>query len=161
MEEVQEKDFDYALMMDSLEYMEDEVDCIKRISERLKSGSYIFFTVPSFQKLYSQHDIIVKLLRRYDRRYFDQIISKIPELVKVEEHYFYFSLFCVRCLQKWMHLPIDPKQKVTTGWRFSENGIITKVVVGFLNLDFKIGSFLSKHRIYLPGLSLLIICRRE
>lgn len=161
LEEIQDNDFDYALMMDSLEYMEDEAGYIRKLSDKIKSGGYIFFTVTAFQKLYSAHDIHVKALRRYDRKSFDKIIKKVPKVEKVEEHYFYFSLLCVRATQVGLHLPIDPKQKITTGWRFKEDGLITKLVVGFLNLDFKIGQFLNKHKICLPGLSLLIVCRKE
>lgn len=161
LEEIPENDFDYALMMDSLEYMEDEAAYIRQLSDKLKSGAYIFFTVTAFQKLYSAHDIHVKALRRYDRKSFAEILSKLPQVEKVEEHYFYFSLLCVRAIQVGLHLPIDPKQKITTGWRFKEDSLITKLVVGTLNLDFKIGQFLSRHGICLPGLSLLVVCRKK
>lgn len=161
LEEIPEENFDYAMMMDSLEYIEDDVAYIKKLSDKVKSGGYIFFTLPSFQKLFSQHDIIVKNLRRYDRKSFGQIINKTPRVKIVEEHYFYFSLLCVRYLQKSLHLSIDPKQKVTTGWKFNEKNLITKVVSGILTLDFEIGHFLSKHGICLPGLSLFVVCRKE
>lgn len=161
LEEISENDFDYALMMDSLEYMEDEAEYVRKLSDKIKSGGYIFFTVTAFQKLYSAHDIHVKALRRYDRKSFAKIISKVSQVEKIEEHYFYFSLFCVRAVQVGLHLPIDPKQKITTGWRFKEDGIVTKLIVGVLNLDFKIGRFLSHHGIYLPGLSLLVVCRKK
>ena len=161
LEEIEENNFDYALMMDSLEYMEDEVEYVKKLCGKLKPGGMIFFTLPSFQKLFSEHDVIVKLLRRYDRKSFARIIDEIPEIEIVEEHFFYFSLLCVRCLQKWLHLPIDPKHEVTTGWRFEEKGIVTKLVTGFLNLDYRTGAFLNKHNIWLPGLSLFIVCRKD
>lgn len=161
LEEIKENDFDYALMMDSLEYMKDEVEYVKKLCSRLKRGGMIFFTVPAFPKLFSEHDVIVKLLRRYDRKSFARIIDEIPEIEMVEEHFFYFSLLCVRCLQKWLHLPIDPKHKVTTGWKFDEKGPVTKLVTGFLDLDYRICAFLNKHGIWLPGLSLFIVCRKK
>lgn len=161
LEETGENDFDYALMMDSLEYMEDEVEYVTKLCGRLKPGGLIFFTVPSFQKLFSEHDVIVKLLRRYDRKSIAHIMEKIPEIEIVEEHFFYFSLLCVRCLQKWLNLSIDPKHEVTTGWKFEEKGLVTRLVTGFLNLDYKICAFLNRHKIWLPGLSLFIVCRKK
>lgn len=161
LERVPENDFDYAVMMDLLEYIEDEAEYIRKLSSKVKSGGYIFLTATAFQKLYSAHDIHVKALRRYDRKSFAEIISRVPKTEKVEEYYFYFSLFCVRAAQVGLHLPIDPNEKITTGWRFKEDGLITKLVVGFLNLDFKIGQFLGRHRLYLPGLSLWVVCRKK
>lgn len=161
LEEIQENNFDYALMMDSLEYMDDDVAYLKKLCNKLKPGSYIFFTLPSFQKLFSQHDIIVKQLRRYDMKSFSKVINEIPQIEIVEKHYFYFSLLCIRYLQKCLHLSIDPKHKVTTGWKFNEQSLITRLVTGVLNLDFKLGHFLSKHGICVPGLSLFVVCRKE
>lgn len=161
LEEIQANNFDYALMMDSLEYMEDDVAYLKKLNDKLKPGSYIFFTLPAFQKLFSQHDVIVKQLRRYDIKSFSQVINEIPQIKIVEEHYFYFSLLCVRYLQKCLHLSIDPEHKVTTGWKFNERSLITRLVTGLLNLDFELGLFLSKHGICVPGLSMFVVCRKE
>ena len=106
-------------------------------------------------------DIHVKALRRYDRKSFAEIIRQVPKTQKVEAHYFYFSLFCVRAAQVGLHLPIDPKEKITTGWRFKEESLITKLIVGFLNVDFKIGQYLYRHGICLPGLSLWVVCQKK
>lgn len=111
--------------------------------------------------MFSEHDRIVGNLRRYDTKSFDKILKEIPELEKVESYYFYLSLFIVRLLQKVLHLPIDPEHKVTTGWEHSENGLLTKFVAGCLNLDFNIHKYLAKIGIRLPGLSLLVICRKK
>ena len=46
LEEIEENNFDYALMMDSLEYMEDEVEYVKKLCGKLKPGGMIFFTLP-------------------------------------------------------------------------------------------------------------------
>lgn len=160
-EEIGDDGFDYALLMDSLEYMEDDMEYITRLCEKLNRGAYMFFTLPAFQKLWSDHDVIVRLLRRYDRTSFLKQLAQIEQITIVEEHYFYFTLLCIRAIQKILHLPIDPKHKVTTGWRFQEKGWVTKLVTGCLNLDFKTGAFLSKHGICLPGLSLFVVCRKD
>lgn len=41
-EEIPQKSIDYAIMMDSLEYMERDVAYVKKISREIKSGGYFF-----------------------------------------------------------------------------------------------------------------------
>ncbi len=147
-------------MMDSLEYMEDDVEYVRKMSRKIKKGGYFFFTLPAFSALFSEHDKNVKNLRRYDSRSFDCVLERVQGLKKVEEHYFYTSLLLVRCTQKLFHLPIDPKHKVTTGWNFSESSFVTRLLTWCLNLDFLVNRLFSKMGIKLPGLSLLVVCRR-
>lgn len=160
LEEIEVQKFNYAIMMDSLEYMEDDVDYVTKVSNRLCKGGYFFFTLPAFPVLFSDHDIIVRNLRRYSRRSFFEVIHKVPGLKIVEDYNFYTSLFLVRFIQKFLHLPIDKEHKVTTGWRFNEKRLITRFVKGCLNLDFAINRALSKIGIRLPGLSMLVVCRK-
>lgn len=159
-EVIRKDSFDYMMMMDSLEYMEDDVEYIKKLVWKLEKNGYFFFTLPAFQFLFSDYDVNVRNLRRYDRKSFTDVLKKIPELEKVEEFYFYTSLFLVRFMQKMFHLPIDPEHKATANWKYAENGFVTKLLTGCLNLDFLVNRFLSKHKINLPGLSLCVICRK-
>lgn len=159
-EEIRKDSFDYMMMMDSLEYMEDDVEYIKKLVRKLEKNGYFFLTLPAFQFLFSDYDVNVRNLRRYDRKSFTDVLKKIPELEKVEEFYFYTSLFLVRFHHKMFHLPIDPEHKVTANWKYAENGFVTKLLTGCLNLDFLVNRFLSKHKINLPGLSLCVISRK-
>lgn len=161
LEEIEEKKFDYAMMMDSLEYMEDDVLYVRKVTERLKKGGYFFLTLPACPLLFSEHDINVKNLRRYNRKSFGALLRQVPELKKIEEYNFYTLLFAVRFWQKMLHLKIDPEHKVTTGWKFGERSIITKLVEGCLNLDFAVNKMLGKAGIHLPGLSMLVVCRKR
>ena len=160
LEEIEKKDFDYAVMMDSLEYMEDDAAYVRKVAERLKSGGYFFFTLPAFPILFSDYDVNIKNLRRYSRKTFGEVLRKVPELKKVEEHNFYTSLFLVRFLQKMLRLPIDPDHKFTANWEYSEKSFITKLLTGILNLDFAVNRMLSRAGVRLPGLSMLVICRK-
>lgn len=160
LEDIQAEDVDYVIMMDSLEYMEDDVEYIRKVSRRIKKGGFFFFTLPAFPILFSDYDIKIKNLRRYSRKSFSEVLNKIPELKKVEEHNFYFSLFTVRFAQKMLHLPIDPECKFTAGWKFNQKNLITRFLVAILNLDFGICRLLSKSGIRIPGLSMLVVCRK-
>lgn len=160
LEEIEVQRFDYAIMMDSLEYMEDDVDYVTKVSSRLCKGGYFFFTLPAFPVLFSDHDVNVRNLRRYSRKSFFEVVHRVPGLKIIEDYNFYTSLFIVRFIQKFLHLPIDKKHKVTTGWRFNEKGLITRFVKGCLNLDYAVNRTLSKIGIRLPGLSMLVVCKK-
>ena len=160
LEEIEDGKFDYAIMMDSLEYMKDDVAYVTKVSSRLRKGGYFFFTLPAFPMLFSEHDVHVKNLRRYSRQSFYKLIGQVPGLEIKEDYNFYTSLFLVRFLQKFLHLPIDKEQKVTAKWGFKETGLITRFFTGCLNLDFAVNKALSKIGIRLPGLSMLVVCRK-
>lgn len=160
LEDVQAEGVDYAMMMDSLEYMEDDVEYVRKISQRIKKGGFFFFTLPAYPALFSDYDVKVRNLRRYSRKSFSEVLNKVTELEKIEEHNFYLSLFTVRLVQKTLHLPIDPKNKVTAGWEYDRKNPITGLLTAILNLDFGICRLLGKAGIRIPGLSMLVVCRK-
>lgn len=160
LEDVQAEDVEYAIMMDSLEYMEDDVEYVRKVSWRIKKGGFFFFTLPAYPTLFSEYDVKVRNLRRYSRKSFSEVLNNVPELEKIEEHNFYFSLFAIRLAQKMLHLPIDPNNKVTAGWKFKRENPITRLLTAILNLDFGICRLLCKAGIRIPGLSMLVVCRR-
>ena len=98
LEEIPEESVDYAIMMDSLEYMEDDVDYVRKMSDKIKKGGYFFLTLPAFQILFSDHDVNVKNLRRYSRKTFDGVLEKIPELERLR-----IIIFTQACF--WSDLP--------------------------------------------------------
>lgn len=146
--------FDFSVMMDSLEYMQDDREYISKLMLRVRRGGYMFFTIPAYTSLFSDHDVHVGNLRRYNRKDIEKLFSDIDGLEIVYSRHFYFSLYLVRLFQVLTKIKIDPEQKVTTGWKFKEDGWITRVVKGVLNFDYLIGR-------YLPGLSLMIVCVRK
>ena len=160
LEEIQEKSFDYAIMMDSLEYMEDDVEYVRKITDKLKKGGYFLVTLPAYPILFSDYDVNIKNLRRYDRKTFAKVWEQIPGLRREEEYYFYTSLFMVRFVQKFLRLPIDPNHNFTANWKYSEKGLITGLLTVCLNIDFAMNKGLSRLGIYLPGLSMLTVLRK-
>ena len=145
--------------MDSLEYMPDDSQYLCKLANKIKNGGYIFLTLPSFQFLRSEHDENVGNLRRYSESSVKNMINKCNgELKIVKMHYFYFSLLVVRVLQKVLHIPIDPEHKVTTGWKFDRNSIITRLVIRILIIDYH---FCKLSKGMVPGLSLMVALKKE
>lgn len=160
LEDVKAENMDYAIMMDSLEYMEDDVDYVKKMTQKIRKGGYFFFTLPAFPILFSDYDVKIKNLRRYSHRTFDKVLDKVPELKKVEAHNFYTSLFAIRFVQKMLHLPIDPHCRFTANWSLAQDNILTKILTTCLNIDFGFNRMLGRIGIRLPGLSMIIVCRK-
>ena len=83
--------FDYSVMMDSLEYFPDDRAYLEKLVSRVKPGGYMFFSLPAYSKLYSDHDRHVGNLRRYDPEETKALISGIDGLEVVYSRHFYFN----------------------------------------------------------------------
>lgn len=153
-------DADLILMLDSMEFLEDEAAMLRALSARLKEGRYIILCMPAFPFLFSQHDVVAKSLRRYDKKYMRGLLAEVPELQPVRQHYFYTSLFLVRLFQKLSGASFDPAHRAIVGWRYPENHPVTKLAVWALNLDYGVNALLGRAGLDLPGLSLMLICKK-
>ena len=146
--------FDFILMMDVLEHIEDDFSYLDKIRrEYLNGGGYIFITVPAFQSLYSLHDKELKHFRRYNHAELKSLVEKCG-LKEISWSYFYFSLIFARLLTK-------NKTENLSGWQKSAESLATKLFVRVLNADFAFCRLLSKIALHLPGLSLLAVCKAQ
>jgi SAM-dependent methyltransferase len=156
-----EKSFDGLILMDVLEHIEDDDAFLKEALDKLVSGGALFMTVPAMQFLFSSHDRFLGHYRRYSRKRLLALLGKNE--VEVERcFYFYTALFFFRLasLVKDRLMP-EKKQTGLGTWRFPEKHLVTRSIIRFLNTDFFTNSILDKRRIYLPGLSLVAVCRKK
>ncbi|GBU25797.1 hypothetical protein R83H12_02455 [Fibrobacteria bacterium R8-3-H12] len=148
-----------VVMMDVLEHIENDKSFLNEILKKVSKDDLIFVTVPAFQQLFSNHDVFLKHYRRYNKQQLLDLVRSCN--LNVERcHYFYASLFFAR----WAGLLLKKEKSVDKevgigGWNFSDKHIITRIIYAILNIDFCICSFFAKFNIYLPGLSLLAICK--
>ena len=143
--------FNYILMMDVLEHIEDDAAYLTDILKYLAPNGKVIITVPAFMKLYSLHDRELRHYRRYEHQSLLRVIEK-SGLVEERWSYFYFSLIIGR-------LVTMNRTENLSGWNYTETDLKTKIVLNVLNADFDILTFLSKCGIHLPGLSLLSVCK--
>ena len=141
--------FDYILMMDVIEHIEDGVAYLANILKYLKEGGKVIITVPAFMALYSLHDRELQHYRRYSHQSLGRVIKE-SGLIELKWSYFYFSLIIGRLLTM-------NRTKNLGNWNYSETDFKTKLITCILNLDFDVLTFLSKLGFHLPGLSLLSI----
>ena len=64
---VPEAYYDLVALLDVLEHIEDDQAALRAIAKRLKPGGAILITVPSFQWMWSAHDVVNHHHRRYSK----------------------------------------------------------------------------------------------
>ena len=144
--------FDFILMMDVLEHIEDDRGYLKEVTRKyLNGGGYIVITVPAFNSLYSLHDEELRHFRRYNHRELKAVITE-SGLRETRWTYFYLSLILGRLLTK-------NKTENLSKWTRPAADFITRFVEWVLNTDFAVCSALSRIAVHVPGLSLLSVCK--
>jgi SAM-dependent methyltransferase len=151
-----ENGLDCLIMMDVLEYIEDDKGFLNEAVGKLRENGVLLITVPAWQFLFSAHDIRSRHLRRYDKKRLLALLDQKNIRIK-RCHYFYAILFFSRLLGM-------ARNKNYTGndikWKYPENHFITILIRLILDIDFAISTILSKLFIQLPGLSILAVCRK-
>lgn len=158
-----ENSIDYIFLMDVLEHINTDLDFLKSLSTKLKTGGRIIITVPAWQKLFSKHDVYLQHFRRYSFKQLSKLVSK-TDLKIVKSHYFYSILIPLRILSlliERIKRSNSKDQKGIGSWKYGESSIITKTMYTILNLDFRINQFLNKTKIRMPGLSLFAVVIKE
>jgi SAM-dependent methyltransferase len=152
-----ENEFDCILMMDMLEYIKDDEDFLNKAAGKLKDGGMILITLPAWSFLFSVHDIRAQHIRRYDRKKFLELLKKGP--LQIEKcHYFYTILFFGRLIGMLKKSRYNGNE---IAWKYPEKHIVTVLVRLVLDIDFMINKILNKVAVLLPGLSLLIVCKKD
>lgn len=151
------------ILMDVLEHIDNDSAFLGAALEKISVDGLVVITVPSFQFLFSGHDKFLKHLRRYNKKRLLALIRS--HNLHIERcHYFYTSLFFIRILtlllKKRQKNSADKESGVGT-WRFNEKHIVTRLIYTILNIDFNVCGFFAKFKIFLPGLSLLAVCKKQ
>ena len=73
---IQKRKYDVILMMDVLEHIEDESAILREIKSHLKPDGILLLSVPAYQFLWSNHDILNMHYRRYNRNSLQKVIKE-------------------------------------------------------------------------------------
>jgi len=154
---------DSLIMMDVLEHIENADEFLKEVLTKLKPGGKIFITVPAMQFLFSSHDVFLKHYRRYSKKKLHKMLNTQNVIIE-ESNYFYTTLFFLRCISLLYEKIRFNSAGKSTGigmWSYSDKSFITRSLFHLLNIDFFICKLFGKFGIYIPGLSLLSVCRKK
>lgn len=92
-----DRQFDLAILMDVLEHVDDDASLLKESASHVKSGGFIFVTVPALPWLWSSHDIYLNHYRRYSLSNLKKLIQGVETVGLVSLHYFFFSPLLIAC----------------------------------------------------------------
>ena len=145
---------DICFMLDVLEHIEHDQAFLASLNRKLNEKGLLFITVPAYNFLFSEHDIFLKHFRRYDR---EELCRKLTEasFSVIDSGYFFFSLVVVRLLQKLLHM--RDSNEVGKGG----GSLLNTLFSWILYCDARIGHFLSRMGIILPGLSCWAIAEKR
>jgi len=146
---------DVILLMDVLEHIEKPgsfINTIKNLNP-VSNTTGFFITVPAFQQLFSKHDKELGHYKRYSRKELISLLTSNGFRIK-ESGYFFNNLVLIRGFQKLFNS--NPKSHSLYHWKAGK--LFTSLITTLFWMEFKISWYLSRIRIYLPGLTCYCIC---
>lgn len=152
-DEIYGNKFDYILLMDVLEHIEEDTSFMMNLHQYLLDGSILLITVPAFECLYSTHDEELHHFRRYNFKTLNKTLTGAGYKIN-DFSYFYLSLIFMRIIT-WN------KTENLGMWKHGEEKYITKIIKTCLNIDYLVLRTLKKLGICIGGLSLLAICHEN
>ena len=145
-----------VLLLDVIEHIENDIDFLKDLVMRkfISDDTLFFITVPAYQYLFCEHDVLLGHYRRYTNCMLKRHIEESGlEVVKLG--YFFFTLFLARNIEKLRNKHRDKTD--IAGWHGGK--FITSLIKNVLILDAMVMFIFQKLGIKLPGLSNYVICR--
>jgi 2-polyprenyl-3-methyl-5-hydroxy-6-metoxy-1,4-benzoquinol methylase len=77
---------------DVIEHIEDDVTAVSSLLKMTKPGGYVFSTVPAFNQLWNNHDVMERHKRRYSMRQLQKLfLDQGAEIISCR--YLFFSIF--------------------------------------------------------------------
>lgn len=122
-------EFDAVLLMDVIEHVEDSVDLLTESSRVLAPGGLMFVTVPAFNFLWSEHDVINHHFRRYTKRALAAELAAAG-LVIDRNSYFFASLVIPKLVTKY--LPVSEAEVGST------SGILHRTMTRLISVEYRL-----------------------
>ena len=107
------KKFDFITMLDVVEHIDDDVQCLSTISNWLTEGGLLFLTVPAYQWLWSGEDYVSHHVRRYSRKRLEETVQKAGFVIE-KISYFNTFLFTAQALVILIKRVFSSKSKTQT-----------------------------------------------
>jgi SAM-dependent methyltransferase len=149
--------YDMICAFDVIEHIEDDNKAIEEIYRVLKPKGKYFLTVPAFQSLWSNHDVVNHHYRRYKRKPFNKLIENTN--LKIDySTYFNFWLFIPISLMRFILNNIPRKKDSNSSGSDNEIMQSSNIINGILYKIFYSEKFLLRLNIKFPfGVSILTI----
>lgn len=142
--------FDVVLSLDVLEHIADDALSLDSMHALLRPGGHLLLTVPSFQFLWSAHDILNHHYRRYRRQQLKTMLEERGFQVQYASYYNAFLFPIIAVLRK-LKLQRSGDLHSTTPWL---NAILTGIFAAESN-------FIQSGCRFPFGVSLVFVARKE
>lgn len=149
----QNQKFDLICCFDVLEHIEDDVQTLINLKNRLTEGGVMLITVPAYQWLFGPHDQYLHHIRRYST---DELNDKfkIAALAPIKFSYFNTLLFPVAAIYRL-------KDKLLASNNATGTKIPTKILNIFLYRLFSVERHFLRYFNFPFGVSLLCILQKQ
>lgn len=155
--------FDIVTLLDVIEHVPNDVELLTSIlnKEYISTETIFVITVPAYQKLFSQHDVLLKHYRRYNLNILKEAIDK-SNMKFIYGGYFFTSLLLPRVVQLCKE-KIKPQElnDLTNLGKWNKGSLISKLIESILLFDYFISKLFKRIGINLTGLSCYAICMKK
>lgn len=167
-----EESFDVVLLLDVLEHVRDDVAFLRDLAaRRLRPRGILLVTVPAWPSLYGRHDVALGHFRRYRPDALHRLCREAGLHIEAHGGLFH-TLLGVRAGGRLKELVVGVRRQpgdVAFGRVGAGDGIgawrggaaLTGWLVSILETDSRIGAWLARHGLALPGLSAWTLCRKS
>ncbi len=150
----------HVLLLDVLEHVEDDVGLLRAITAHpaVRGGAHLLVTVPAHQRLFIEHDRMLRHHRRYSAA---QLVdtARAAGVDVVDHGGFFTSLLAPRVASLVKEKLAGPDRRATGVARWQAPGWVTRTIENTLYADYKVGRRLLRRGVFVPGLSLYLVGR--
>lgn len=149
--------FDLVCAFDVIEHIDDHDKAVEEARRVLKPDGHLFITVPAFQFLWSEHDLINHHFRRYDSSMLKNVLNKSELNLRFLSFFNFFLfplIFLIRIVSKLKPKTDQPKSDFKM---VDANSLSNRILLGIFGSE---KGLLKSFR--LPfGVSLMAICQKN
>lgn len=167
--EVPESSFDWIVLLDVLEHVEDDGALLRSLVSRLGPKGQFLISVPAWQRLYTEHDTKLGHVRRYAPTELNERLRAVGLREKLHGGLF-FSLLFPRALSKLSELlrghharpDLELAAQIETSvGQWSQGDLVTTVLLAALRCDSAVCLWFAQKSVALPGLSTWVIAGKQ
>ena len=161
--EVDVKTVDVVTLLDVIEHVPKDVELLTKIIDQpyINESTFFIISVPAYQVLFSQHDVLLKHYRRYSLKKLKETVSQCDFKI-IDSGYFFFILIIPRLIQLFREkIASNKSQELGNLGTWKGGKLISAIIKTILLLDYITGRAFKFIGINLPGLSCYVICQRN
>jgi SAM-dependent methyltransferase len=150
--------FDLVCAFDVIEHIEEDRTAVKELVRVCKPGGRICITVPAFQSLWGNHDVVNGHQRRYKKKQLRNIVDSLPATVLYSTYFNCILFVPVFLFRKIQLLLKNGRQGIDSDFTFFKKNIFVNKILKIL---FGAELFLLRVIRFPFGVSLMMLIRKN